>query len=198
MQTARLLYGKDGIDVRVPESAAVLAGRHPPAVPDADAAVRAALAGPIGTAPLAELLRRRQPGSVAITISDITRPVPNQDLLPPLLAELNAAGVADEQVVVIIGTGMHRPSTPAERQTLLGDELLKRLEVLDHRADAPDTLTQVSDDPPVRVSRRFLEADFRVVTGYIEPHFMAGYSGGRKGVCPALVDLATVQRFHGY
>jgi len=198
MQTAALLYGKDGIDVRVPDSAAVLTGRHPPAVADADAAVRAALAKPIGAPPLAELLGRKRPGSVAITISDITRPVPNQDLLPPLLAELNAAGVADEQIVVIIGTGMHRPSTPEERQALLGDDLLGRLEVLDHRADAPEMLTQVSDDPPVRVCRRFAQADFRIVTGYIEPHFMAGYSGGRKGVCPALVDLATVQRFHGY
>ena len=69
---------------------------------------------------------------------------------------------------------------------------------MDHRADDPDSLVRVSDDPPVSINKIFAAADFRIVTGLIEPHFMAGYSGGRKGVCPALVDLQTVQRFHGY
>jgi nickel-dependent lactate racemase len=115
-----------------------------------------------------------------------------------MLEVLNAAGVGDGQVVVIIGTGMHRPSTPVERKALLGAEILRRVEVIDHVAAEPATLMKVSDDPPVSVNRRFAQADFRIVTGYIEPHFMAGFSGGRKGVCPALVDLATIQRFHGY
>ena len=114
-----------------------------------------------------------------------------------MLAALNAGGVDDSQIVIIIGTGMHRPSTPEELDILVGD-IRGRVEVTDHTADRPETLIKVSDDPPVSVCTRFLEADFRIVTGYIEPHFMAGFSGGRKGVCPALVDLATVQRFHSY
>jgi hypothetical protein len=93
---------------------------------------------------------------------------------------------------------MHRPSTPAEREELLGPRLAGGIEVVDHRADEPETLVRVSDEPPVSVCRRFVEADFRIVTGYIEPHFMAGFSGGRKGVCPALVDLETIRRFHGW
>jgi nickel-dependent lactate racemase len=93
---------------------------------------------------------------------------------------------------------MHRPSTPAERDHLLGPEVQRRCEVIDHRADDFASLGAVCHDPPVHINRRFLAADFRVVTGLIEPHFMAGYSGGRKGICPGLADLASIQRFHGY
>ena len=81
---------------------------------------------------------------------------------------------------------------------MLGRGLQRRVEVIDHEAKKLETVTRVSDDPPVSVNSRFLEADLQVVTGLIEPHFMAGFSGGRKGVCPGLVDLHTVQRFHGY
>ena len=198
MKCVHLLYGKDGMELSVPDSADVLTGQHVPALPDAPAAVAAALAKPIGSASLAEMVAAKRPRSVAITISDITRPVPNRQFLPAMLKSLNDCGVADGQIVIIIGTGMHRPSTPAEREILVGKDILGRVEVIDHRADDPATLVRVSDDPPVSVCKRFAHADLRIVTGYIEAHFMAGFSGGRKGVCPALVDLETVQRFHGY
>jgi len=197
-RTVRLLYGRGGMDLRVPAAATILTGQHPPAVGDAPTAVRAALASPIGSPPLSELLAAKRPETVAITVSDITRPVPNKQFIPAMLAELNAAGIADARIVIIVGTGMHRPSTAEELEFILGADILKRVEVIDHTADRPETLTKVSDDPPVSVAARFAEADFRIVTGYIEPHFMAGFSGGRKGVCPALVDLPTLQRFHGY
>ncbi len=198
MKTVKLLYGTEGITIDVPDSAVMLEGQDIPAIADPHAAVAEALANPIGSRPLADLLADRKPETVAITVSDITRPVPNRQFLPAVLDTLNACGIDDSHIVIIIGTGMHRPSTPEEREIILGADILDRIEVIDHRADAPDTLVAVSDDPPVSVCRRFAEADFRIVTGYIEAHFMAGFSGGRKGVCPALVDLATVQRFHGY
>ena len=197
-KTVRLLYGRGGTVLRVPERAEVLEARDVPALADPADAVVEALGQPIDSPPLSELIKQRAPGTVAITISDITRPVPNRLFLPPMLDVLNAAGVADSRIVIIIGTGMHRPSTPQERLRLAGEDILSRIEVIDHVAADRDSLVRVSDDPPVSVNRRFAEADFRIVTGYIEPHFMAGFSGGRKGVCPALVDLATVQRFHGY
>jgi len=197
-RSVELLFGKSGLTLRVPASAVVLESKGAPAIAEPGSAVLAALEKPIGAPALAELLRQRRPRTVAITISDITRPVPNQLFLPPVLDVLNGCGIRDTQVCVIIGTGMHRPSRPEERRLLLGQELLDRLEVIDHQADQPQGLVKISDHPPVSVNRRFAQADFRIVTGYIEPHFMAGYSGGRKGVCPALVDLASVQRFHGY
>jgi nickel-dependent lactate racemase len=206
MRTIHLLYGKDGMEVRVPEAAEVLVGQDIPAVARPDEAVAEALAKPIGSPPLAELVGAKRPKTVAITISDITRPVPNKEFLPAMLKVLNDCGIADRQIVIIIGTGMHRPSTAAEREILVGRQIERRIEVIDHRAAEADTLVRVSDgsrdltagDPPVSVCRRFAEADLRIVTGYIEAHFMAGFSGGRKGVCPALVDLETVQRFHGF
>ena len=191
-----LLYGRSGMALAVPEDAVVLEGPATRPLPDPEGAVRAALADPIGAPPLAELVQQRRPATVAITISDITRPVPNELIVTALLEVLNAAGVSDDRVRVIIGTGMHRPSTPEERAELLGARLLSRCTVIDHRADEPDGLVRVSSDPPVSISRRFVEADFRIVTGLIEPHFMAGYSGGRKGVCPALADAPTIFRFH--
>ncbi len=198
VREVELLYGREGLRLRVPAAAEVLAGADPPPLTDPAGAVRAALAAPLGAPPLAELVRVRRPATVAITVSDLTRPVPYRELLPPLLEVLAAAGVEDRQLLVVIGTGMHRPTTTAERELILGAEVLSRLEVIDHRADEADSLVEVSRDPPVRVSRRFLEADLRIVTGLIEPHFMAGYSGGPKGVCPALVDLRTIEVFHGY
>lgn len=194
----RLLYGRTGLVLRVPETATVLEGADPPPLPDPADRVRRALENPIGSPSLAELVRRKNPGSVAVTISDITRPVPNQVFLPVLLDVLNASGVPDSCICIIVGTGMHRPSTRTELVELVGESILGRVPVIDHTADRPDSLRHLDVDPPASVCRRFADAEFRIVTGYIEPHFMAGFSGGRKGVCPALVDLSTIQRFHGY
>jgi lactate racemase len=198
MKNVKLLYGTDGMELGVPDSAEILTGKHIPAIVDPDTAVAEALAEPISSPSLDQIVAAKRPQSVAITVSDITRPVPNRLFLPAMLKALNAAGIDDSQIVIIIGTGMHRPSTPDERDQIVGPETLARIEVIDHHADDPSTLVRVSDDPPVSLCRRFAEADLRIVTGYIEAHFMAGFSGGRKGVCPALVDLATVQRFHGF
>ena len=198
MATIQLAHGHDTVELRLPDTATILKPtEQPDRVLGADA-VRAALAAPIGTPSLEELVRARSPRRVAITISDITRAVPNKVFLPPILETLDRAGVPDDAIVIVVGTGMHRPSTPAEHEILVGRDVLARYRVIDHRADDLSTLTTVSQDPYVAVSREFASAEFRIVTGFIEPHFMAGFSGGRKGVCPALVDLATIQRFHGY
>ncbi|MDP7637286.1 MAG: nickel-dependent lactate racemase [Phycisphaerae bacterium] len=193
-------YGTEGMELRIPADATVLAGRNPPPLADGEAAVTAALSAPIGCPPLREMLTvgAKKPASAAVTISDITRAVPNKQFLPAIMEVLNTAGIEDSRIVIIIGTGMHRPSSDAEREILVGGDVMSRVEVIDHHADDPETLVTISDDPPVRVCRRFMEADFRIVTGFIEPHFMAGFSGGRKGVCPAIVDLRTIRRFHGF
>jgi nickel-dependent lactate racemase len=185
------------ITLRVPDHAHVLEGRDPRALPDPARAVMEALDNPTGSLPLARILADRRPSSAAITIPDITRPAPNREVIGPLLETLNRAGVPDAGVVIVIGTGMHRPSTDAERESMLGRDVLERVEVVDHRADRPQTLVRVSEDPPISMIRRFVEADVRIVTGLVEPHFMAGFSGGPKGVLPALVDLESIGRFHG-
>ncbi|MCK5942149.1 MAG: nickel-dependent lactate racemase [Planctomycetes bacterium] len=193
-----ILFGTGRMPLRVPERADVLRGPEIPRAPDPQAMVRQALASPIGCPPLRDVAAAKRPGSVCITMSDITRPVPNELLITAILDELHAVGIADDACTVLIATGMHRPSTERERQLMLGDDLLRRVRVVDHEADRGDTHVRVSDEPKVSVNRIYAEADLKIVTGLIEPHFMAGYSGGRKGICPGLVDLETVQRFHGY
>lgn len=205
MQTIQLRYGKSQVAVNLPDQTTVLTGPEIPALANPEQAIREALTHPIGSPPLRELAQQKQPKSVAITMSDITRPVPNELLITAILEELNAAGVPDEACTIIIATGMHRPSTPEERDIMLGKALQERCTVIDHEAKDIDSVRKVcdppSDDPtapPVSVNKVYLDADLKIVTGLIEPHFMAGFSGGRKGVCPGLVDLHTVQRFHGF
>jgi len=201
MKTVEILYGTTGMVLRVPRHAVVLRGAGAVPLADPQRAVAEALDNPIASPPLSVLLERKRPRTVAISVSDITRPVPNAVMLPPLLAALNRCGISDDRIAIVIGTGMHRTSTPEERRIILGDEIPRRVEVVDHNAHDPATLVRINGSAGAhRVSacRRFAEADFRIVTGLIEPHFMAGFSGGRKGVCPALVDLETIQHFHGY
>ncbi|MEM1026657.1 MAG: nickel-dependent lactate racemase [Planctomycetota bacterium] len=194
----QLLYGKGTINLNLPHDAVRLDTPDIPALSDARRATLDALQNPVGSAPLRQIALEKKPETVVITISDITRPVPNEVLVTAILEELHAAGVSDAQCTVLIATGMHRPSTPEERQIMLGDALLQRIRVVDHEADDLSSVVRVSDSPPVGVNRLFVEADLKIVTGLIEPHFMAGFSGGRKGICPGLVDLDAVQRFHGF
>jgi len=198
MKSVDLLYGTGTVSVRLPDSAVVLQSAAPGALENPEEAVRRALENPVGTPPLKRLLAEHRPRSAAVTISDITRPVPNGLFLPVLLEELENAGVPPDEITVVVGTGMHRPSTEEEKRYLTGQEVYDRCRVIDHDSADPTGLVRVSDDPPVKINRFFMEADFKIVTGFIEPHFMAGFSGGRKGLCPALVDLETISRFHGY
>jgi len=197
-RTVELLFGSSRIGLRLPDHAVTLRGPQIPRAKDPAAVVRAALRQPIGAPPLREVAAAKRPRSVCITMSDITRPVPNELLITAILEELNAVGISDDACTVLIATGMHRPSTAREREIMLGDSLLQRVRVVDHEAGKLDDHVRVSEDPPVSVNRIYADADLKIVTGLIEPHFMAGYSGGRKGICPGLVDLETVQRFHGH
>ncbi len=191
-------FGREGLDITVADSVEILEPPGAAALADPVAAIESALERPIGTAAFRELLAERKPASVAITVSDITRPVPNKVFLPVILKALDSAGVTRDKITIIIANGMHRPSTPAERAELVGEATLCAYNVIDHNAQDVSSMQELPSRPGVFVNRHFLQADFRIVTGLIEPHFMAGFSGGPKGVCPGLVDLHSVRRFHGY
>lgn len=195
-------YGRLEIPLKVPENAEILRASGAKPVPDSQAAVQSALQSPIGSESLSALLAKRRPRSVVVTISDITRPVPNGELLPPILQTLERHGVPRGAVTILVATGMHRPTTDDEKREMVGEKILQAYRVVDHRSDRRDEL--VALPKPTRfgtrawVNRMYMEADFRIVTGFIEPHFMAGFSGGRKGVCPGLVNVETVKNFHGF
>ena len=133
-----------------------------------------------------------------ITVSDRTRPVPNRVLLPVLLDELSTAGIPPERVTILVATGLHHPPDAQELLEILGSEVLERCQVLGH--DARNESAQVAvgrvAGRTVLVDRAYVEAPLRIVTGLIEPHLMAGYSGGRKGVCPGVLAAQSILDWH--
>jgi nickel-dependent lactate racemase len=191
-----LEYGTTGLDVNIPaENVAVLAPTFVPGLRDEHAAFVDAVRSPRDSAPLRE--RVRAGGRVAIVIPDITRPLPSDRLLPWLLAELSH--VATERITIVIGTGSHRPTTDEEIRRMVGDAVAANYRVINHDAFDSSTLAAGGlgqDGHEVFLNRAYVEADSRIVMGFVEPHFMAGFSGGYKGIFPAVADIASIMRYH--
>jgi len=204
MKEVRLAYGRNGIVVRVPDDAVVVTATDLPGLPDQADAVIGALRAPVEGPPLSELVgaakRRRVNGNgprVAVVFPDLTRPMPNRTVLPPLLAELERLGAGPERVELLCATGTHRPATPEEMVELVGPDIASRYPIHQHRADDGDHVEVGRvDGTPVRIDRRYVEADVRILTGFVEPHFFAGFSGGPKGACPGLAALETILEAH--
>lgn len=198
--TVDLLYGRTGLAVRLPDGVrATVVRKHPMSpVDDPQGAVRQALARPVGCAPLAESAHAAR--SACILICDVTRPVPNGTLLPPLVETITASGVAPQDIRIVVATGLHRPNEGDELRAVVGsDDVLRTVRVENHfarDAAAHVDLGRTSRGIPIRIDRRFVEADLKIVTGLVEPHFMAGYSGGRKVVAPGVAHRDTILAFH--
>ncbi|MBW1862993.1 MAG: nickel-dependent lactate racemase [Deltaproteobacteria bacterium] len=195
-----LLYGHDGITVDVQDDIGVTVIRKHPMTPLTDPlqAVGQALENPVKSSPLSELARGKK--NVCILICDITRPVPNGILLPPLIEKLTAAGISKENILILVATGLHRPNKGDELREIIGsDELFNSIRLENHFArdrEAHVDLGKTSGDIPIMIDRRFVEADLKIVTGLVEPHFFAGYSGGRKVVAPGIAYQDTILMFH--
>jgi nickel-dependent lactate racemase len=192
-----LAYGQGHLPVEFPDDrTTVIEPTHAPGLPDERAAVIAALENPIAAKPLREWI---SPGArVCITFSDITRATPNERLIPWLLAHL--AHVPREQITLVNQTGTHRPNTPAELEKLLTPDVVRSYRVLNHEPENPAAHIQVGathDGTPALINRHVVEADVRIITGFIEPHFFAGFSGGPKGIMPGTAALQTVMSNHG-
>ncbi|GAB4306085.1 MAG: nickel-dependent lactate racemase [Promethearchaeota archaeon] len=196
-------YGREGLEFDVPpgvpeEHVTVLRAKDEPGLVDPAEAVRGALEKPTGTAPLSRMLEERAPETACVVVSDATRPVPTSKLLPPILEALEEGGVELSHVTVLVATGLHRPSTDAERARILGSAVPSDVKVADHDARDDDAMVRVGDVAgyPVRLNRRFVDADFKVLTGYVDPHFFAGFAGGRKSVVPGIAAKETILSNH--
>jgi nickel-dependent lactate racemase len=196
MTRVTLQYGRTGLAVDLPsDRVTVVEPRFVPGLPDEAAAFRAAVRAPIGGAPLRERIGARE--RVAVVIPDHTRPLPRERLLPWLFAELDQ--VPAENITIINGTGSHRANTPAELRQMVGDAVAARYRIVNHDSRDPATLARAGTTPdgrPVYLNRDYVEADRRIVLGFIEPHFMAGFSGGYKGVFPAVAGLDAIKHYH--
>jgi nickel-dependent lactate racemase len=200
-------FGRDVLGVLVPPHCIELSMKEVTPLFDPKAGFEKAFLNPIGSPPLEEIIRKKAKSpealSVAIAVSDITRPVPykgEKGILIPILNRLESSGIPKQNIKIIVATGMHRPSTQEEKVEMYGEEVVSRYTILDHDCENNDLLESIGKTKRgtnVYVNRDFYFSDLKIATGLVESHFMTGISGGRKSICPGLVDLKTIQKFHG-
>ncbi len=196
MQRIPLQYGTGSVDLETDAPhVSVIAPRFVPGLPDEAAAFHAAVRAPIDSRPLRDLVDAGD--RLAVVIPDITRPLPSHRLLPWLFEAI--PHVPARNVTILVGTGSHRANTPAEIERMVGRAVAATYRVVNHAAQDPSTLAlagRTADGRAVFLSKAYVEADKRIVLGFIEPHFMAGFSGGYKGIFPALADLDSIMHYH--
>ena len=190
-----LLYGKDGLVLDLPDHAFIIEPKNLPGLEDHKEAIRQALRNPINSAPLRESVKATD--TVSIVISDITRPTPNHILVPLLIEELDHVPL--ENFVVINGTGTHRDQTREEFVGMLGEWVVDNIRIVNNHCHDKETLVKVGHSRfgcDVYLNKDYVESDFKIVTGFIEPHFFAGFSGGPKGMMPGIAGIETIMTFH--
>ncbi len=192
----QLQYGQRGLSVHIPsDNVTVIEPRFLPGLSDEAAEFQVAVRHPIASAPLKDLIKPSD--KVVLVVPDITRPFPSYRVLPWLFAEL--AHIPIENFTIHLGNGSHRLETAQEIAALLGEDIAANYRVVNHSAYDRDTLEVVGNDPdgqPVYFDREYVQADKRIALGFIEPHFMAGFSGGCKAVMPGIVDIDSIMRYH--
>jgi nickel-dependent lactate racemase len=193
----RLAYGQGHLPVELPdELTTIIEPTHTPGLAHQRSGVLAALEKPIAARPLREWVKPTS--RVCIVFTDITRATPNERLIPWLLGCL--PGVSRENITLLNSLGTHRPNTRTELEEMLTPAVVQNYRVVNHEPENPDALIQLGttrDGTPALLNRLFVEADVRIVTGFIEPHFFAGFSGGPKGIMPGVAGLQTVMSNHG-
>lgn len=193
----KLAYGQGQLSVELPERrTTVIEPSHTPGLPDERIEVLRALAQPIGARPLRDWIK---PGDrLCLAFTDLTRATPNERIIPWLLEHLS--DIPREQITLLNSLGTHRPNTTAELEKLLTPAVVRNYRVLNHEPENPSALVQFGttrDGAPALINRHYAEAHVRMVTGFIEPHFFAGFSGGPKGIMPGVAGLKTVMSNHG-
>jgi nickel-dependent lactate racemase len=198
-RTLQLAFGKQGAAITLPDGFeyTILDAKAAEPLPDPTSAIEHALDNPPAGPSLTNLAQGKR--TAAISVCDITRPAPNRVVLPPVLKRLEAAGIDRRNIVILIATGLHRPATPEEIREIVGEEIALDYRVENH--DARDfashrSLGQSKSGTPAYIDERFVSADLRISLGFIEPHLMAGFSGGRKLVVPGLAAQETIKVIH--
>ncbi len=194
-----LAFGKTGLAVQLPERFRyhILEARSAKPLADSRLAIESALRAPVGTPSLEEMARGRR--TAAISICDITRPAPNPQTLPPVLSALHRGGIETENITILIATGLHRAASDAEIRQICGPEIAAKYRVVNHDArqfEQHRFLGTTAAGTPVYIDQRFVAADLHITLGFIEPHLMLGFSGGRKLIAPGLAAQETIKVLH--
>ncbi len=204
-KTIKLEYGNRFLTFNVPKETVEISMKEFDSVPNPAEFIEKSINNPIHSPTLDKIIassKRGKDTTVAITVSDITRPVPyrgEEGILKPLLFIIESAGVKSSNISIIVGTGTHRASSYEEKIKMFGEDVVKRYKIIDHIHNDKSQLLPVgitSSGTEVFVNKHFACADIRIATGLVESHFMAGFSGGPKAICPGLVDLKTIEKFH--
>lgn len=198
MQEVELLYGEQTLRLQVPAAVSTLEMKPLNPLENPTAAVLNALAHPIGAPSLMDMARGRE--NVCVVVSDFTRPVPNKSILPPLLSRLEESGISRERITILIATGMHRPNEGQELEAMVGREIMENYKIVNHFCRDPRNHRKIDeiDGAPIQINRHYLDADLKILTGLIEPHFYAGYSGGRKSILPGISSFETMKFMHSF
>jgi lactate racemase len=195
-------YGTEEFGFQVPETCQAFKSGYGKREKSINELLFRSISNPIGSLPLKQLLKKRKRGKVVIVVSDITRPIPYRLFLPEFIDFILKEGIHENEIIILVATGMHRPSTLEEKVFMFGEDIVEKFKIVDHIAEENDELAIVEgkswSGAEVKLNKYYVEAGFRILTGLVEPHFMAGFSGGRKAICPGLASLETVQKFHGY
>lgn len=191
-----LAYGKSGHVIDLPDGVMVIKSKYVKGFDDEVGEIRKSIQNPVGTGRLADKINKDS--KIAIVVSDITRPVPSDKILPPLLEEISV--VDKENITIIVATGNHRPNTTEELRQMLGDYVVDNYRIINHNAFDKNELMNIGKNKfgnEVWVNKTYMEADVKILTGFIEPHFFAGFSGGRKSVFPGIIGQANLMTNHG-
>ncbi|SHO46360.1 nickel-dependent lactate racemase family protein [Desulfopila aestuarii] len=190
--------GRDTITLELPDLVRQISTHANTALANPADAVAAALVEPIGSLPLAKIAKGRK--NACIVISDITRPVPNAVILPPILKTLEESGIATEDITILIATGMHRPNLGKELEAMVGPDIMNKYRIVNHYCQKREEMRTIAviDGAPIEVNTHYLDADLKILTGLIEPHFYAGFSGGRKSILPGISSFETMTFMHSY
>ena len=193
-----LLFGEGAVDLRLPESVGLLKMQRLDAFSDPVGAVYDALTNPVESSPLRELASGKK--NACVVISDFTRPVPNRIILPPILHTLEECGIKRNHITILVATGMHRPNLGEELQYVVGREIMDKYRIINHYCRKPEGYRKIDeiDGAPIEINTAYLDSDLKILTGLIEPHYYAGYSGGRKSILPGISSFETMKFMHSF
>lgn len=198
----RLQYGNEDLFLNFPENCIIYKSDYVSDQKTASEMLLESISNPVTGNSLAQLIKNRKEGKVVIVVSDITRPIPYFEFLPQLIVSLERSGVKKNEIIILVATGMHRASTHAEYLKMFGEYVVKNYRIVDHNCENNEELVELEgvswSGSKVKLNKIYVKAGFRIVTGLVEPHFMAGFSGGRKAICPGLATLEAIRKFHGY
>ena len=193
-----LAYGKSGFDLRVPENFDVIEPKFIEEIGNAKKAINDALVTPINSKPLRKLLENKK--NIAISVCDITRAQPRKIVIETIVEHIKDL-IPISNIKILIATGTHRENTKDELIEMLGKDIVNSLSIINHICDDDGSLVEMDtslNDVSVFLNKHWIEADFRITTGFVEPHFFAGFSGGSKLVAPGLAGLKTIMKLHNF